>query len=75
MANLVVIVVYIFQHFNQYISKEFNKNINEEERSSRTTRTGVSQKDLQISKKQKKKKNAKKLVEKGRAHCKFAGGQ
>ena len=68
-------VVYVFRHFNQYIFTGFNKNNKEEERSSGTTGTGVSQKDLQISKKQKKKKNAKKLVEKGRAHCKFAGGQ
>jgi len=39
---------------------KFNKNNNEEERSSGTTGTGVSQKDLHISKK--RRKNAKKVV-------------
>ena len=44
------------------------KNNYEEERSSGTTGTGVSQKDLQISKKQKmKRENAKKLV--GKRAC------
>ena len=50
--RLVVVVVYIFRHFNHYIFTKLKKN-NEEERSSGTTRTGVSQKDLQISKKTK----------------------
>ena len=46
-------VIYIFRHFHHYIFTEFNKNNNEEERSSGTTGTGVSQKDLQISEKTK----------------------
>ena len=45
----IVVVVYIFRYFNQFIFTEFNKNNNEEERSSGTTGTGVSQKDLYIS--------------------------
>ena len=44
--SAVVVVVYIFRHFNHYIFTEINKNNNEEEKSSGTTRTGVSQKGL-----------------------------
>ena len=47
---------------------------NEEERSSGTTGTGINQKDLQISKRTKEEKDAKNLLKKGRAHCKFVGG-
>ena len=57
------VVVYIFHHFNQYIFIGFNKNNNEEERSTGTTGLGVSQKDLQICKKRTR-KNTKKFVEK-----------
>ena len=53
---VLVVVVYIFRHFNQYIFTEFNKNNNEEEISSGTTGTGFSQKDLQISKKNKRRR-------------------
>ena len=59
--QIVVVVVYIFRHFNQYKFTDFNKNNNEEERSSGTTGIGVSQKDLQIGKKTKEVEN---LVEK-----------
>ena len=52
-TRTLVVVVYIFRHFNHYIFTEFNRNNTEEERSSGTTGTGVSQKDLQISKKTK----------------------
>ena len=38
----VVVVVYIFRHFNQYIFTELNENNNEEDRSSGSTGTGVS---------------------------------
>ena len=55
----IVVVVYIFRHFNQYLFTDFNKDNNEKERSSGTTGTGVSQKDPQISKKQEKKKTLK----------------
>ena len=51
-TKLVVVVVYIFRHFNHYIFTKLKKN-NEEERSSGTTRTGVSQKDPRISEKTK----------------------
>ena len=44
---------------------EFNKNNNEEERSSGTTGTGVSQKDLQISKKTEEVENTLKSLKKG----------
>ena len=44
----VLVVVYIFRHFNHYMFTEFNKNNNEEEKSSGTTGAGVSQKDLHI---------------------------
>ena len=49
---VVVVVVYIFRHFNHYIFTEL-KNNDEEKISSGTTGTGVSQKDLQISEKTK----------------------
>ena len=55
MHAVVVVVVYLFRHFNQCIFTEFNKNNNGEERSSGTTGTGVSQKDLQIVKSEKEK--------------------
>ena len=62
---MVVVVVYIFHNFRQFIFAEFNRNNNEEGRRSGTTGTGVSQKDLQISEKtREEKKNAKTLVEK-----------
>ena len=52
--KVVEVVVYIFRHLNYHIFTEFNKNNNEEERSSGTTRTGVSQNDLQIKKEEEK---------------------
>ena len=48
-----VVVVYIFHNFNQYIFKKFNKKY---QRRSRTTGTGVSQKDLQMKEKAKEEK-------------------
>ena len=51
--GIVVVVEYNFRHFNYYIFTEFNRKNIEEERSSGTTGTGVSQKDLQISEKTK----------------------
>ena len=51
--------VYIFSATSISVIYKINQNNNEEERSSGTKRTGVSQKDLQINEKTEKVKNAK----------------
>ena len=48
----------MYFQFNQYIFKGFNKTNNEEIRSNGTIETGVSQKDLQISRKIKEEEKA-----------------
>ena len=65
----VVVVLYIFRHFNHYIFTEFD---NEEERSSGTTGTGVRQKDLQRRAKEQTKKNV--IGKKRRAMRAGSGG-
>ena len=44
MRYIIVLVVYIFHNFNQYIFTKFNSKNNEEEIGSGLTGTGVSQK-------------------------------
>ena len=48
MRYIIVLVVYIFRNFNQYIFTKFNNKNNGEERRSGVKRTGISQKDLQL---------------------------
>ena len=55
--------VYIFSANSIGIIYKINHNNKEEERRSGTTTTGVSQKDLQINGKKRKRKKAEKLVE------------
>ena len=64
-----------FYNLNQFIFTNFIKNNNEGDRRSGTTWIGVSQKDLQISKRTKEDKNAKKLVEKRARALQVCRGQ